>query len=162
LPALAADILMDKQFAQADRILAQWVLGLNNKAFQNVLRSDPEQIAAYRDMYVAACNETIANHSAHSGALGGTLQLDKGSAIKVDWLMMLYLMNAIGVQTLAIRGSDKSAYGKLFEKLILGSLLSILDFRFTQKDQPESLDKVFWLSSRNTDDRESDATLLYS
>lgn len=50
-------------------------------------------------------------------------------------------------------------YGKLFEKLILGSLLSLLGF---QKVDPrtDKTDRVFWLSERG-EKRESDATLLY-
>jgi len=72
---------------------------------------------------------------------------------------MTYLLNTIGAQTLAIRGSEKSAYGKLFEKLVLGSLLHILGFKHITPP-PQEYEKVFWLSSRN-EKRESDATLLY-
>lgn len=70
-----------------------------------------------------------------------------------------YLLNAVGAQTLTIRGSEKSAYGKLFEKLVLGSLLHILGFKHTLPP-PRELERVFWLSSRS-ERRESDATLLY-
>ena len=70
-------------------------------------------------------------------------------------------MNTVGAETLTIRGSEKSAYGKLFEKLILGSLLSILGFRFSTPDRlPENVNRVFWLSQQG-EQRESDATLLY-
>ncbi len=68
------------------------------------------------------------------------------------------MLNATGAQTLTIRGSNKSAIGKLFEKLILGSLLSILGFKYESSRQIG--DRIFWLSSRDTH-RESDATLLY-
>jgi hypothetical protein len=71
---------------------------------------------------------------------------------------MTYLLNTIGAQTLTIRGSEKSTIGKLFEKLVLGSLLSILGFQYVAPHQPG--EKVFWLSSQN-EKRESDATLLY-
>jgi len=68
------------------------------------------------------------------------------------------LLNTVGSQTLTIRGSDKSTNGKLFEKLVLGSLLSILGFTYetTQKIG----ERVFWLSSQS-EKRESDATLIY-
>src|SRR3990172_192510 len=72
---------------------------------------------------------------------------------------MKSLIKTIGAQTLAIRGSEKSAYGKLFEKLVLGSLLHILGFKHIAPP-PQEYEKVFWLSSRN-EKRESDATLLY-
>jgi hypothetical protein len=68
------------------------------------------------------------------------------------------LLNAIGAQTLTIRGSNKSSIGKLFEKLILGSLLSMLGFKHENSHMIGQ--KVFWLSTRD-DKRESDATLLY-
>jgi hypothetical protein len=60
----------------------------------------------------------------------------------------------------AIRGSEKSTYGKLFERLVLGSLLSILGFEIVSPEQPEKLERVFWLSTRR-ERQESDATLLY-
>ena len=72
---------------------------------------------------------------------------------------MTYLLNTIGAQTLAIRGSEKSAYGKLFEKLVLGALLCLLGFKYVTPP-PEEFKGVFWLSSREQK-RESDATLLY-
>jgi hypothetical protein len=72
---------------------------------------------------------------------------------------MTYLLNTVGAQTLAIRGSEKSAYGKLFEKLVLGSLLYILGFKHISPP-PQEYERVFWLASRN-EKRESDATLLY-
>src|SRR5690606_14779641 len=78
----------------------------------------------------------------------------------INWLFMIYLLNTIGSQTLTIRGSDKSTYGKLFEKLVLGSLLHVMGFDFQKSGELENPNRVFWLSS-NDDDRESDATLLY-
>lgn len=98
------------------------------------------------------------HHREIYGELSGTLHLDSGAEAHIDWLFMAYLLNTVGSQTLTIRGSDKSLIGKLFEKLILGSLLSILDF---QHVAPYHIGKgVFWLSSQD-EKRESDATLLY-
>jgi len=73
---------------------------------------------------------------------------------------MMYLLNMVGAQTLSIRGSEKSAYGKLFEKLILGSLLHAFGFRYTSPEAPSKLAGVYWLSTKG-ERRESDATLLY-
>jgi len=91
--------------------------------------------------------------------LKGELEIDSGVKAQINWLWMTYLLNSIGAQTLAIRGSEKSAYGKLFEKLVLGSLLHILGFKHILPP-PQEYKQVFWLASRG-ERRESDATLLY-
>jgi len=160
LPHLATDILNRRGLAKPERWIAQWTLGLTDKAFQNVLRDDPDSIAEYRDRYIEACREVIAHHTQEHGELAGMLKVDSGVKAEVNWLLMTYLLNTIGAQTLAIRGSEKSAYGKLFEKLILGSLLYILGFKHVLPGQPKLLKRVFWLASRS-ERRESDATLLY-
>lgn len=159
LPAMATDILAKGKLSKSERWLAQWILGLTDKAFQNVLRDDPKSIAEYRDRYIQICNEVIATRRAEKGSLKGEITINGNQKAQVNWLWMTYLLNTIGAQTLAIRGSEKSAYGKLFEKLVLGSLLSILGFKHILPP-PQEYEKVFWLSSRN-EKRESDATLLY-
>lgn len=159
LPYLAADILTQKRLKKTDRWLAQWMLGLTDKAFQNVLRDNPDSLAEYRDRYIETCREVIAKHSQQHGELTGELRMNSGAKAEINWLFMTYLLNTIGSQTLAIRGSEKSAYGKLFEKLVLGSLLHILGFRHVHAPPPQPK-RVFWLSSRS-EKRESDATLLY-
>lgn len=161
LPDLAAATLIDKGVSKAERWLAQWILGLTDKAFQNILRDDPELILDYRDRYVEACREIIDTHIHQYGQLAGILNTDSGEHAEVDWLFVTFLLNAVGAQTLTIRGSEKSAYGKLFEKLILGSLLYILGFQYMPREQLTSHEGVFWLSSRD-EKRESDATLLYT
>ncbi len=160
LPNLAADILARKRLTKSERWIAQWMLGLTDKAFQNVLRDDPNSIVEYRDRYIATCREVIARHAKEHGQLAGVLKMGSGVKAEVNWLLMAYLLNTIGAQTLAIRGSEKSAYGKLFEKLILGSLLHILGFKHVSLVQPGKRKRVFWLASRG-ERRESDATLLY-
>jgi len=50
-------------------------------------------------------------------------------------------------------------YGKFFEKLVLGSLLTLLGFALKKEDS-ESSEKFFWLSERGKK-RESDATVIY-
>lgn len=159
LPTTAAEILSRQSLSKAERWLAQWILGLTDKAFQNVLRDNPDAIAEYRDRYVQICDEVITARATEKGLLEGEITLNGNQKAQVNWLWMTYLLNTIGAQTLAIRGSEKSAYGKLFEKLVLGSLLHILDFKHVMPP-PQEYEKVFWLSSRN-ERRESDATLLY-
>lgn len=173
LPQLAVEALSEKAIPREERWLAQWVLGLTSKSVQNVLRDNLEKVLSdYRDMYIEACQQIITMQTEGRGQLSGTLRLDNirqnkegeehNSQLpieaKVDWLMMLYLLSMIGAQTLSIRGSEKSAYGKLFEKLILGSILSILGFKYVTSERPG--EGIFWLSSRG-EDRESDATLVY-
>ncbi|NJM41872.1 MAG: CfrBI family restriction endonuclease [Anaerolineae bacterium] len=159
LPRMAAQTLSQRAVTKADKWLAQWILGLTGKAFQNVLRDDATALEHYRERYIETCQRVIANHESAYGALRGTLQIDPLTKAQVNWLWMTYLLNTIGAQALAIRGSEKSTYGKLFEKLILGSLLHILGFKFTTYP-PATLDKVFWLASKD-EKRESDATLIF-
>ncbi len=159
LPHMATEILSKGNLSKAERWLAQWILGLTDKAFQNVLRDDPEAIAEYRDRYIQICNEVIAARQTEKGTLQGEITINGTHKAQINWLWMTYLLNTIGAQALAIRGSEKSAYGKLFEKLVLGSLLHILGFKHILPP-PLEYEKVFWLSSRN-EKRESDATLLY-
>lgn len=159
LPDLAADVLSQKQLHKSERWLAQWMLGLTDKAFQNVLRDNPNAVQEYKQQYVNICSEVIASHTRDHGELSGAIQTSTGLRAELNWLWLTYLLNAIGAQTLAVRGSEKSAYGKLFEKLILGSLLHILGFKHILPP-PQAFEHVFWLSSRG-ERRESDATLLY-
>lgn len=160
LPYLATEILTQERITKAERWLAQWTLGLNDKAFQNILRDNPALLADYRDRYVQTCHDVIASYKSEYGDMTGTLEVGPNTKAQIDWLLMTYLLNTIGAQTLAIRGSEKSAYGKLFEKLILGALLHILGFRYVPQPQAGDTNRVFWLSTRNQR-RESDATLLY-
>jgi hypothetical protein len=159
LPNLALEILSRKRLKQSEKWLAQWTLGLTDKGVQNVLRDSPDNLLRYRDQYVETCHAIIADHEAAHGELRGWMELSPGVKAEINWLLMTYLLNTIGAQTLAIRGSEKSAYGKLFEKLVLGSLLHILGFRHVTPPL-QDLEGVFWLSTQG-EKRESDATLLY-
>lgn len=159
LPTLSQEILSRKRIDKTERWLAQWMLGLTDKAFQNVLRDEPKALQDYCERYIRTCRDVIAAYVDEQGELQGQIQLSSDLKAQINWLWMTYLLNAIGAQTLAIRGSEKSAYGKLFEKLVLGSLLHILGFKHILPP-PQEFAGVFWLSSRG-ERRESDATLLY-
>jgi hypothetical protein len=141
---------------------AQWILGLTNKSVQNVLRGDAETLKEY----VADFEEAVRDAAKHCREqLGdyrmrlGVYESADGKSVELGWEAITRLTTAIGAQTLAIRGSDKSMYGKLFERLILGSVLSLLDFERVDRNKNTKDRGVFWLSD-STDDRESDATLL--
>jgi hypothetical protein len=142
--------------------VAQWLIGLTQKQFQNVLRSDAEGIKGYVADFEAAideaatrCNEEFGNLRMELGFVEGA----SGQHIQLNWDDIARLTTAIGSQTLAIRGSDKSMYGKLFERLILGSFLTILGFERVNPQTNRKTKGVFWLSD-SSDLRESDATLL--
>lgn len=160
LPEIAERILKQKRLSKDERWMAQWVLGLTDKASQNVLRDDATLLTEYRERYEAVYNETIVKSISDHGVLGGTITLNKEHVADISWKFMLYLLGAVGAQTLAIRGSEKSVYGKLFERLVLGSLLHILGFEHTRTNSAAKFRREFWLSSHG-DRRESDATIIW-
>lgn len=160
LPAIAARILKQGSLSKPERWVAQWALGLTDKASQNVLRDDAGLLEEYREQYVATCEEVIRESITGFGNLVGQIRLGGELTAGITWKFMVYLLGIVGAQTWTIRGSEKSAYGKLFERLVLGSLLHVLGFRFTGSDGPKWFEREFWLSSRG-ERRESDATALW-
>lgn len=151
--------MLENKLSSEEKLYLQWFIGLTGKSIQNVLRSNPDEI----ENYLSELNKNIANSTKQSKRLFGELQANisiDNTNYLLNWPSIFQLFLAIGTQTLAIRGSEKSMYGKLFEKLILGSLLSILRFKQIDPENTSKKNKVFWLSQRLTK-RESDATLLY-
>ncbi len=145
---------------------AQWLLGLTGKSVQNVLRSESKAFGSY----INGFNEAIIESAEHAKEQFGNLEMsliqnqkDSSEVHKVvfDWEGILRITTAIGAQTLAIRGSDKSLYGKLFEKLVLGTALTILGFEKVERGDNSKSDMVFWLSD-SSDNREADATARIS
>ncbi len=143
-----------------ERWLLQWLLGLTDKAFQNVLRDKKGALEHYKERYLDICQDVIESCREEYGEIEGSLSLSARDKATLNWAFMVQLLNTVGAQTLAIRGSEKSTYGKLFERLVLGSLLHILGFEHVSAPEPTKTKRVFWLSSRR-ERRESDATLLY-
>ena len=143
---------------------AQWLIGLTGKSVQNVLRSNPAAREAYISDFETAVKDAADKCRAEMGDLQMTLgyvQDAQGETVPLDWEGITRLTPAIGSATLTIRGSDKSIYGKLFERLILGSVLSIMGFERVNPATNSKPEQVFWLSD-SSDVRESDATLLIS
>ncbi len=161
LLVFARERLAAGKVAREERWLAQWILGLTDKAFQNVLRDERTAINRYLEQYKDTCQQIVADFENSYGAVCGSLAMGPDVKAEINSLFLVYFLNTIGSETLTIRGSEKSAYGKLFEKLILGSLLSILGFEMVDAASPRKLRKVFWLAQQG-ERRESDATLLYS
>jgi len=138
---------------RSDKRVLRWMLGLTEKQVQNVLRSDDTAWEHYVASFKSDLEETAALAEQQYG------ELKLGDVAGIDWLWMLYLMVSVGSQTLATRGSEKSMYGKFFEKLILGGVLHAMGLKLVAPDDT-SADRVFWLSSRGRK-RESDATALF-
>ncbi len=160
LPEIAERIMVQKRLSKHERWMAQWILGLTDKASQNVLRDDASLLAEYRERYETIYDEVIAKAVAQYGTLGGKITVNNEQAANLSWKFMLYLLGIVGAQTLTVRGSEKSVYGKLFERLVLGSLLHILGFEYTGTNSASKFREEFWLSSQG-DRRESDATALW-
>lgn len=151
--------LKHSKLSAEEKLYLEWMLGLTRKGIQNVLRGDEETTKEYLSDLEKSLVNSATQLTDTLGDLSGTLNIGK-DRFWVNWKSLLQIFTAIGTQTLALRGSEKSMYGKLFEKLILGSLLTILGFEYIEESNTKKMKKVFWLSSRG-DKRESDATLLY-
>ena len=153
-----AQELLQSNLLPEQRIFLQWLIGLTGKSIQNVLRSDQTQLETYLNDLDQSLKNATTQSQEEFGNISATIALDHHTVV-MHWSALLQLFLAIGTQTLAIRGAEKSMYGKFFEKLILGSLLTILGFRQIDPEQSRKSSKVFWLSQRGSK-RESDATLL--
>lgn len=152
-----AEAIRDARLSKGEKWVLYWTFGLNQKAVQNVLRDDHLSLDGYIERYLNVLRESAQMASEDFGDLSGTLRLGNRE-VSLNWFFVLYLSASLGAQTLTIRGAEKSLYGKLFEKLILGSVLSILGFRFVPSGPTDPSPGQFWLST--TSKRESDATLL--
>ena len=133
-----------------------WILGLTRKQVENVLRSDDD---AWAD-FVAAATRVARKGADDALASYGELeiQLEIGDlSDRWDWLWVHTFLSAVGSQTLGTRGSEKSMYGKFFEKLVMGSVLEILGFRADPERSGRAM--TYWMSERK-ERRESDATAI--
>ncbi len=142
----------------AQRHYLYWLLGLTQKGIQNILRED-ETLSSYLEVFDRNLDEMGKEMERSYGRLAMSIKLPGEKSCRMEWPSFLRCMLAIGSQTLAIRGSEKSVYGKLFEKFVLGSVLTLLGASYINKDDTSRNDMVFWLSERE-EKRESDATLL--
>ncbi len=160
VPEEAARQLREEKLSKEDRWILNWMLGLTGKAVQNILHDDSQKLDQYRADFVKVLGDTAIGFNREFGKIICEFRDDKSGKQIFGWEELLYLFSVIGAETLTLRGAEKSTYGKLFERLILGSLLHILDFKLVDRKTNKSFDKIFWLSERG-DKRESDATLLY-
>ncbi len=141
---------------------AQWILGLTDKSMQNVLRGNRSKIESYAIDFEAALRRAAEKCRSDLGEVTLTLAFSEdasGQKAELGWLEISQLFAAIGSQTLTMRGSEKALYGKLFERLVLGTLLHILGFKRVNRSTNRETEKIFWLSDSSAS-RESDATIL--
>jgi hypothetical protein len=142
---------------------AQWLIGLTGKSIQNVLRSNSELRQSYIQDFENAVEEAARKCEEDFGEISMSLGYIVDGELRqninaLNWKDLTRLTTAIGATTLTIRGSEKSTYGKLFERLIMGSVLTILGFEHVENSQSPKKERVFWLSD-STDVRECDATI---
>lgn len=153
IPELVHNRLLSKSVSRDDQTVLRWMLGLTQKQVQNVLRSDE----GARVSYVGSLQDGLRKAASTSQEMYGEVPVHlKGQVPSWEWALSLLM--TIGSQTLATRGAEKSLYGKLFEKLVLASVLSILGFNYVEPE--EISQKSFWLSTRGNK-RESDATAIW-
>jgi len=141
---------------------AQWALGLTGKGIQNVLRSDIGALDAFCETLDRAISLAAVSLTEKIGPLSMALRIGidpVNDSPTLGWADVLRILTAIGCAELTIRGSDKSRYGKLFERLVLGSVLTLLGFHLDNRRAGSRNSRVFWLSD-STDERECDATAI--
>ena len=161
LSALAVtQLTTSKQSDNASVWPAQWLIGLTGKSVQNVVRGKSEARDLYLQEFEAAVNEAAARSQEDFGNTNLGFIESEGQLRALTWTDLTRLATAIGCATLTIRGSDKSTYGKLFERLILGTVLTIMGFEFVENSRSQKIERVFWLSD-SSDTRECDATIRF-
>ena len=143
------------------KTLYYWLLGLTKKGFDNIVRTQ-ENLEDYKDSFSSSMLETASDIRENFGEVSGSLKLGE-KEVPVTWELLMMLSICLSAQTLTLRGSEKSMNGKLFERLVLGTLLTIMDFQYCPAP-PTEVDadrKLFWLSNMDPNERETDATLIY-
>lgn len=104
---------------------------MTDQGVQNILRGRTSSITDYLADFQSALDRAVQQCKQDFGDLRMTIAIGDevtGQSIELQWKDVALLMTAIGSQTLTIRGSDKSMFGKLFERLIFGSVLTVLGF----------------------------------
>lgn len=147
----------NERLTRDERQYLYWFLGLTLKGVDNVARGE-----AGIAEYVSDLNRNLEGIASDIKDIYGDIKADvtfAGSNYSLEWPALVRCMLALGAQTLTIRGSEKSIYGKLFEKFVLGTVLTIMGGEYINKDDKRKDRMVFWLSERE-DRRESDATFL--
>ena len=96
LPLIAAEKLQYK-LGNDERHILQWVLGLTDKATQNVLRDNIDSINNYRDNYLKICKEVVSACESEYGKLEGTLALNLTKKAEINWSFVIELLGTVGL-----------------------------------------------------------------
>lgn len=150
--------LSTPRISKNEKSYLYWFLGLTGKSIQNVVR-DEDGFERYLDSLDRNLKEISQMVTNQYGNMDIRLS-NNGIEYLMKWPSLLRCMLGIGAQTLTIRGSEKSMYGKFFEKLVLGSVLSLMGATQIDKNDTSKKNMVFWLSQIEDKKRECDATLL--
>ena len=156
-----------KRSEKSEQWPAMWFIGMTEKQFQNILRSNVQSYEAYTSSLQSTIQSAVSSIQQDLGDIKMTLgyckDIGSGNVVELSWREILHLAMAIGSQTLAIRGSEKSMYGKLFERLILGTVFTLLGFKQVETPDKKHYEKggFFWLSD-TSQERESDGTVVYA
>lgn len=152
---LAKNALIEKGYKSKYKPALEWLVMMTNKQTQNVLRdAHDDGFGRLTERTQEQVIETIKEYS-------DTIRNIKINDIEIPLEDFCYMLLSLGSQTLTIRGSEKSLHGKYFEKLILGSLFTILGFEY-EENLDENIDRKCFTLSLRSDDRESDATVLFN
>lgn len=151
----AKDSLSNKTYAKSNQPVLEWMVMMTNKQTQNVLRDDHGD--GFDRLAIRTQEEILSINNEYKNKIG---EISVGGQV-VSLEDFCYIILSLGSQTLTIRGSEKSLHGKYFEKLILGSLFTIMGFEYKEKIDGGCAGKYFTLSTR-AEDRESDATLVFN
>ena len=117
--------ITESKLTKAEKSYLNWMAGLTEKQIQNVLRGkDRDELKRYileTDLFIKQLAEITEKQL---GKIGGKVFVNEKECY-FGWLEFSQLFLSIGSQTLAIRGSEKSTYGKMFEKLVLSLTFSL-------------------------------------
>lgn len=151
---IAKDALSNKSYVKSNQPALEWMVMMTNKQTQNVLRDDHGD--GFDRLALRTQEEILQIKNKYEDKIG---EISIGGQ-NISLEDFCYILLSLGSQTLTIRGSEKSLHGKYFEKLILGSLFTIMGFEYKKEIETGVNSKCFTLSTR-AEDRESDATLFF-
>lgn len=151
-----------KLYSKEQKNVIRWLLGLTDKLSQNLLRdSVGQELDDFVKLHLDVCSRADSPLERFKIEITDTNNIN-AEKISLNGSDFAILSSMIGAQTLTIRGSEKSLHGKNFEKLILGTVFSLLGFQLVAKNTSIQNKPTFWLSSSDENERESDATLVFN
>jgi hypothetical protein len=81
---------------KTDRWILQWLLGLTDKAFQNVLRDSPGALETHARRFVDSVREVAEQSSREYGPLSGNLEVHNAQVSEADWGFFIQLCGTRG------------------------------------------------------------------